>query len=70
MFEGLVNKMNYILASATGSRKSEALRGKRVGIMQIGSASYHAGPFFGFMALNCGLPPKDGIEPSRGYRPG
>ena len=39
---GLVNKMNYILASAPGIKKPEDLRGKRVGITQIGSSSYHA----------------------------
>src|SRR3990167_8953577 len=39
---GLVNKMNYILASVPGVKKPEDLRGKRVGITQIGSASYHA----------------------------
>jgi len=39
---GLVNKMNYILATVPGVKKPEDLRGKRVGITQIGSASYHA----------------------------
>lgn len=39
---GLVNKMNYILASVPSIKKPEELKGKRVGITQIGSASYHA----------------------------
>jgi len=39
---GLVSKMNYILASTPGIKKPEDLRGKRVGITQIGSSSYHA----------------------------
>jgi len=39
---GLVNKMNYILASVPGIKKPEELKGKRVGITQIGSSSYHA----------------------------
>jgi ABC-type nitrate/sulfonate/bicarbonate transport system substrate-binding protein len=39
---GVVNKMNYILASAPGIKKPEELRGKRVAISQIGTASYHA----------------------------
>ena len=39
---GLVNKMNYILASAAGIKKPEDLQGKRIGIAQVGSASYHA----------------------------
>ena len=39
---GLVNKMNYILASVPAIKKSDDLRGKRVGITQIGSSSYHA----------------------------
>ncbi|TAJ97059.1 ABC transporter substrate-binding protein [bacterium] len=39
---GLINRMNYILASTPGIKKPEDLRGKRVGITQIGSASYHA----------------------------
>jgi len=39
---GLINRMNYILASAPGIKKSEELKGKRIGITQVGSASYHA----------------------------
>ncbi len=39
---GVVNKMNYILASTPGIKNPEDLKGKRVGITQIGSASYHA----------------------------
>src|SRR5262249_6472848 len=39
---GMINKMNYILASAAGIKKPEDLRGKRIGITQVGSASYHA----------------------------
>ncbi len=39
---GLVNKMNYILASVPGIKKPEDLKGKRIGITQIGSSSYHA----------------------------
>lgn len=39
---GVVNKMNYILASAPAVKKPEDLKGKRVGITQIGSSSYHA----------------------------
>ena len=39
---GVVNKMNYILATTTAIKKPEDLRGKRVGITQIGSSSYHA----------------------------
>ncbi|MBI4524701.1 MAG: ABC transporter substrate-binding protein [Deltaproteobacteria bacterium] len=39
---GVVNKMNYILASAPAIKRPEDLRGKRVGITQIGSSSYHA----------------------------
>ena len=39
---GVVNKMNYILAATPGIKKPEDLRGKRVGITQIGSSSYHA----------------------------
>jgi NitT/TauT family transport system substrate-binding protein len=39
---GVVNKMNYILASAPGIKKPEELKGKRVAISQIGTASYHA----------------------------
>jgi NitT/TauT family transport system substrate-binding protein len=39
---GMINKMNYILASAPGIKKPEDLKGKRIGIAQIGTASYHA----------------------------
>ena len=39
---GLVSKMNYILASTPAIKKPEDLKGKRVGITQIGSSSYHA----------------------------
>ena len=39
---GMINKMNYILASAAGVRKPEDLKGKRIGIAQVGTASYHA----------------------------
>ena len=39
---GVVNKMNYILASAPGIKRPEDLKGRRVGITQIGSSSYHA----------------------------
>ena len=39
---GMINKMNYILASAAGIKKPEDLKGKRIGITQVGSASYHA----------------------------
>ncbi len=39
---GMINKMNYILASAAAIKKPEDLRGKRIGITQVGSASYHA----------------------------
>lgn len=39
---GVVNKMNYILASTPAIKKPEDLRGKRIGITQIGSSSYHA----------------------------
>jgi NitT/TauT family transport system substrate-binding protein len=38
----VVNKMNYILASAPSIKKPEDLKGKRVGITQVGAASYHA----------------------------
>ena len=39
---GLVNKMNYILASVAGIKKPEDLKGKRIGATQVGSSSYHA----------------------------
>lgn len=39
---GLINRMNYILASTPGIKKPEDLRGKRIGITQVGSSSYHA----------------------------
>ncbi len=42
LIAGAINKMNYIMAGAPGIKKPEDLRGKRVGITQIGSSSYHA----------------------------
>ncbi len=42
LIAGAINKMNYILASAPSIKKPEDLKGKRVGITQVGSASYHA----------------------------
>jgi len=39
---GVVNKMNYILAGAPSIKTPEDLKGKRIGISQVGSASYHA----------------------------
>ncbi len=42
LIAAVVNKMNYILASAPSIRRPEDLRGKRVGITQVGAASYHA----------------------------
>src|SRR5690242_943938 len=39
---GMINKMNYILASTAGIKKAEDLKGKRIGIAQVGTASYHA----------------------------
>src|ERR1044072_1081843 len=34
---GMINKMNYILASTAGIKKPYDLRGKRIGIAQIGT---------------------------------
>jgi NitT/TauT family transport system substrate-binding protein len=42
MIAGVVNKMNYILATAPAIKKPEELKGKRVALAQIGTASYHA----------------------------
>jgi NitT/TauT family transport system substrate-binding protein len=42
MIAGVVNKMNYILATLPGIKKPEELRGKRVALAQVGTASYHA----------------------------
>lgn len=42
MIAGVVNKMNYILATVPGIRKPEELKGRRVALAQIGTASYHA----------------------------
>ena len=42
MIAGVVNKMNYILATVPGIKKPEDLKGKRVALAQIGTASYHA----------------------------
>ena len=42
MIGGVVNKMNYILATLPGIKKPEELRGKRVALAQVGTASYHA----------------------------
>ena len=39
---GVVNKMNYIFVGAPAVKTPEDLRGKRIGISQIGTASYHA----------------------------
>ncbi len=39
---GVVNKMNYIFVGSPGVKSPEDLKGKRVGISQIGTASYHA----------------------------
>jgi len=39
---GVVNKMNYIFVGAPNVRSPEDLKGKRIGISQIGTASYHA----------------------------
>ncbi len=39
---GLINRMNYILASAPGIRRPEDLKGKKIGTTQVGSSSYHA----------------------------
>ena len=39
---GVVNKMNYIFVGSPAVKSPENLKGKRVGISQIGTASYHA----------------------------
>jgi ABC-type nitrate/sulfonate/bicarbonate transport system substrate-binding protein len=39
---GMVNKMNYIFVGSPSVKSSEDLKGKRIGISQIGTASYHA----------------------------
>ena len=39
---GVVNKMNYIFVGAPSVKTPEDLKGKRIGISQIGTASYHA----------------------------
>lgn len=39
---GVVNKMNYIFVGSPGVKTPEDLKGKRIGISQIGTASYHA----------------------------
>ncbi len=41
MFAGMVNKMNYILATTPAIKKAEDLKGKRIGAAQAGTASYH-----------------------------
>ncbi len=38
---GMVNRLNYILASTPGIKSPKDLKGKRIGISQIGSASYY-----------------------------
>jgi NitT/TauT family transport system substrate-binding protein len=42
LIAGMINKMNYILASTASIKKPEDLKGKRIGIAQVGTASYHA----------------------------
>lgn len=42
MIAGMVNKMNYIIASTTAVKKTEDLKGRRIGAAQAGTASYHA----------------------------
>lgn len=42
MIAGMVNKMNYIIASTAAVKKPEDLKGKRIGAAQAGTASYHA----------------------------
>jgi len=42
MIAGMVNKMNYIIASAAAVKKPEDLKNKRIGAAQAGTASYHA----------------------------
>lgn len=39
---GVVNRMNYIFVGSPTVRTPEDLKGKRIGISQIGTASYHA----------------------------
>jgi len=39
---GVVNKMNYIFVGSPSVKNPEDLKGKRIGISQIGTASYHA----------------------------
>ena len=39
---GVVNKMNYIFVGSPNVKSPEDLKGKRIGISQIGTASYHA----------------------------
>ncbi len=39
---GVVNKMNYIFVGSPSVKGPEDLKGKRIGISQIGTASYHA----------------------------
>jgi len=39
---GVVNKMNYIFVGSPSVKTPEDLKGKRIGISQIGTASYHA----------------------------
>lgn len=39
---GVVNKMNYIFVGSPNVKAPQDLKGKRVGISQIGTASYHA----------------------------
>jgi NitT/TauT family transport system substrate-binding protein len=38
---GVVNKMNYIFVGGHNVKRPEDLKGKRIGIAQIGTASYH-----------------------------
>jgi NitT/TauT family transport system substrate-binding protein len=39
---GVVNRMNYILATTPNIKRPEDLKGKRIGATQVGSSSYHA----------------------------
>lgn len=39
---GVVNRMNYIFVGSSAVKTPEDLKGKRIGISQIGTASYHA----------------------------
>jgi len=39
---GVVNKMNYIFVGSPSVKNPEELKGKRIAISQIGTASYHA----------------------------